>query len=877
MDQAALSDDLEPGRLKDEIAGNFDPSQETYEDYLRRINLERPFNMAEGGQLVAPSVDGSRPGYSGPEPKHTYVNDPDFLDFQKKNPGDLHDQLRKYERMLSKKNKIIGIRQLYEALGPDTPYTYETLNNVFSRADKKITKNMSNVEKNYIKAGQRIKKIIIDTIGEPTTLGEIQKDYKYIRAGGVSTDKVWDLSKAKINKLNKALLKNYNVTGLRPNTIDNVFELVDDKNFIKSLKAYKGGKIDETSPLFKTLFKEGSGDMPYAYMTLGRALRGEITLEGIKKDRALGNKIIRSLSGDFQGPLGTAATRWAKFQMAKHFDDPKASYDTITQTIKNAFKDVGIKNLDIDEIFPARTGQITIGKGSGAYNQIVQVIDEKINQGAKKAFDGRASKRYRLIIDAYKNKNFNKVKQLVDAHQTDINKFYKRNPEAKGKVKLTKLNYDPVKKRFASPTEIYGKDVFPSKIQKDMDKFYRKTGLSLDVGSTMTLEKAAKDLKKATGDPKQQIKILKQMGYRCAKSVGAGETVECYMDDVKKTRADMKSQDVTVRAKALTKQRKALQVASKLPQIGKIVRQGLQAGAAGLSTAFKWTGLGAPIGYAIEGMVEGGIYDYYRKQGYNHDQAFAETFTPGLIAGRPEDVAWYGGAEKLREKELYGVRKTPTILEDGTIVEGDLIPGKVQPKVKQYTEALKDQQRVYDAFAEKERGIKAGRKDITDPASADIQDLYRSGTISNINRIMNPESMASQAYNTAVERQQALDERRKKDYMDEYYNVKEPSPFMQEQKQKDRYKEMEEMFPPYTPEDIQAMYPKLSKQLDAGQYKDLMEFFSDLDKKSYYADNFRMEKAGGGIAGIRRPNAIPPKSGPNPQGLPSMYNRVKRI
>jgi len=35
--------------------------------------------------------------------------------------------------------------------------------------------------------------------------------------------------------------------------------------------------------------------------------------------------------------------------------------------------------------------------------------------------------------------------------------------------------------------------------------------------------------------------------------------------------------------------------------------------------------------------------------------------------------------------------------------------------------------------------------------------------------------------------------------------------------------------------------------------------------------------AGGGIAGIRRPNAIPPKSGPNPQGLPSMYNRVKRI
>ena len=65
MDQAALVDDLEPGSLKDEMLKDFDPSQETYEEYLQRKSLERPFNMAQGGQLVAPSVDGSRPGYSG--------------------------------------------------------------------------------------------------------------------------------------------------------------------------------------------------------------------------------------------------------------------------------------------------------------------------------------------------------------------------------------------------------------------------------------------------------------------------------------------------------------------------------------------------------------------------------------------------------------------------------------------------------------------------------------------------------------------------------------------------------------------------------------------------------------------------------------------
>ena len=60
-----LVDDLEPGSLKDELLKDFDPSQETYEEYLQRKNLERPFNMADGGMLVKPSADGSRPGYSG--------------------------------------------------------------------------------------------------------------------------------------------------------------------------------------------------------------------------------------------------------------------------------------------------------------------------------------------------------------------------------------------------------------------------------------------------------------------------------------------------------------------------------------------------------------------------------------------------------------------------------------------------------------------------------------------------------------------------------------------------------------------------------------------------------------------------------------------
>ena len=51
MDQAALVDELEPGSLKDEMLGKFNPDQETYEEYLQRINLERPFNMNQGGRI----------------------------------------------------------------------------------------------------------------------------------------------------------------------------------------------------------------------------------------------------------------------------------------------------------------------------------------------------------------------------------------------------------------------------------------------------------------------------------------------------------------------------------------------------------------------------------------------------------------------------------------------------------------------------------------------------------------------------------------------------------------------------------------------------------------------------------------------------------
>jgi|GEM_PF-3580281 len=844
----------------------------------------------DGGMLVKPNADGSRPGYAddkrGPKSENPYLKDKKFLKYAEENFGwtpdmgtrgiggtNLASMMSQYEKGLAVKNKIIGVTGLVDALGEDNPFSKDSILRSFSYADKKITKNMSVDQKSRIKMAKKIRDIILDVSGQPTTLKDLYGPYKNIRTGG--NTKVFELSKRQINKINKLLSKDYAVQGMQEGTTDNIYNLFKDKKFMNAVKKYEGGAVDIDSYLFKKVFEPGKGGKnSYAYMQLGRILRGEIELDGIKVDKKLGNKIIKSIAHDsatnIDGEMGKAASRWAKFQMAKFFDDSNATYKNLSETVTSAFRDVGIKNFDLDEIFPARTGQITYNKGSGVYNQFVQVIDSNINRKSKRSFDGRMSSRLQDLDQAYKiaqkTGDYSKVEAIVKANDTDIENFYKTNPEAKGKVNLTKFRFDPKTKTFLSPKQVFESqykgsyETIPSKIRQGMEKYYSKTGISIDPGTAVTLEKSAADLKKVSNNPKEQVKLFKKMGYRCNKSGGGAEDVACYLDDAKQTRADLKSSDINVRAKAITKQRNALNVAKKLPEIGKVLRRVGQGTLAGVTGTLKALGFTSPIGYAIEGAVEGGIYDYYRKKGYNHEQSLAETFTPGIVTGRPKGVPWYGGAEKLLEKELIGDPQQNT-------------------KVLQYLDALKDQEQFYDAFGRKQLGLQKQRSDITDKASADIQDLYRSGRVSNINRIMNPESMASQAYNTAVERQLGLQDQRARDYKAENYAQTEPSEFMQEQKLKDRNKAMLEMFPMYTQEEADDMYKKFKIEKPENFNIDVFnQVMRDQDKMNYFADNFRTEKAGGGIAKVAGVDKGPaPQSGPTPQGLQGLFNRAMKI
>ena len=411
-------------------------------------------------------------------------------------------------------------------------------------------------------------------------------------------------------------------------------------------------------------------------------------------------------------------------------------------------------------------------------------------------------------------------------------------------------------------------------------------------GKEIPFEEQLRALKKeGVNLPRGTLKSLRDMGYgkHCKASGGRvgfaeGDAVTgeltCVMDDVKKTRADLKSPDVEVRAKALTKQRKALQLASKIPQIGKILKTGIQMGTAAITKPLKVLGLTAPIGYAIEGIVEGGFYDNARRKGYSHEQAMAETFTPGLAAGRPEGVPWYGGSEKLREQELMG-------------------DPKQNPKVAQYVDALKEQDRIYDAIRRKE-ALK-GEPTTTDEtlfipgdlaaASADVQDLARSGAYRRVDRTLKPESMASQAYETAVEQQLGKDLQRKKEYLEKY----DPGALEREEKilsrprqLEKRYEAMEEKYPTYIREQLDEMLEawgantpwNLGFESGVTGYDEMAEWLKTHDKyKDMEAGVANM--AGGGIAGLSGGKRFgpPPVSGPMPQagGLSSQFNRVRKL
>jgi hypothetical protein len=370
-----------------------------------------------------------------------------------------------------------------------------------------------------------------------------------------------------------------------------------------------------------------------------------------------------------------------------------------------------------------------------------------------------------------------------------------------------------------------------------------------------------------------QIKLLKQLGYRCKQASGGGETVECYIKDVEETKAQARKGNPT----AIKRQKKAFDIGKNIKDVGKFLRRGVQGVIGGTGTA-----IGGKIGLALEGALEGGIYDYYRGKGYSHDQAYQETFFPGMITGRPDDVPWYGGAEELLEKEKIGTRWDPSGKEN--------LAAKYADAQSKYNEAL---DKYYEIQSQKPGNLEQAEAQQAALAEQEeiiiaLEPSIKAGT---------PEY---EAYQTAEEKQTALMDERARDYKSKnrflglewdlspaQIKQRTPSDFKEKQILKQRERDMDEWKggrDAFTLEpgqyldwdalgfgDEEGIKDKWQQLYEVGGM-DLLDRIGIAGGVSNLAEGGRAGYMGGGITGIRKPSAIPPER----QGLRSIMINGKK-
>ena len=397
--------------------------------------------------------------------------------------------------------------------------------------------------------------------------------------------------------------------------------------------------------------------------------------------------------------------------------------------------------------------------------------------------------------------------------------------------------------------------------------------------------------------PNEKISMLKKMGFKCRLVGGAGESVDCYMKDVGETNKLAKQGN----KQAIKKLGNAFDIGKELPKVGKLFRQGLQIGLAGPAKLLQWSGLGTWGGLLLEGAVEGGIYKYYKDyKGLTHEQSLAETFTPGLMAGRPEGVPWYGGSEALQEKELYEVKD-----EAGNVVG-------TKQNVKDFIDTQRNMDQIgieYDKLeiqknlADEELGWRSQYED-TDYAHPRLDPKVgienKQKALENeylkLEQLNKPDALTGNynAWLAAKEKQDTeqglrVAEKRKKTLgaVDIPWDILNPNEMQRDYKLKKyedaknrwlkeqdikRNRQMREKFPGYSDKQIDEIlaYYETSQPEVGMSYGELEKMFDIGDKQAYFADNFRTEKAGGGMVGIRKPHAIPPER----QGLRSIMINV---
>ena len=667
------------------------------------------------------------------------------------------------------------------------------------------------------------------------------------------------------------------------------------------MKAIKKWSTKDEVPLkiIESVFGDGVTG-PNSVMQLGKALKGDIKVPGVKKNVALGNKIIEAMvwqAGKKRGPWQNAMYDYAKGEMENLYKlhGEEWSFGKYYNETRHLLNKLGAKGV-IDEVSALRSG---LRNNNQIYSTFKQVIDRKINDSFKSGYDSRfgqsQAKVQKLLADKLPGWQ-DEVARLTGLQEGS----YKRAKLKYPKIEFATFGkFDEATGKFAKPQEVFGKRFkeLPSQIQKGIRKSFRDTGVSLNVGQTRTQEELFKNtLKQVKKELPDVYKAYRANGIGKNCPVAAAEggrigyfkggTDQCMRNAIQQHNKKLADNDPTALKKQID--------ISKTKGIKNI----LGVGRRGAQSILGF--VGGKWGVALEAVVEGAFYGYGRQQGESHEQARENLFFP-KIAAKLAPKVWEG----------LGLKPFKTGIMEGPegLIEEELLAGN--ESAQEYAQGIKALEDEY-ANASKidfELGIMKNARRPAAPEDIEIKGQELRDSYDRIKELqinIKEGTPAHEAYVAAQEKQKALRDKRALDptviqpsysgskerqWRDEFldyrgaerkYRKEQPFAFKggieanigptKEELAKGMNINWEEIFP----RTIDT--PRTTEQQ---KWDYIMNYggFDLTDKISAAGGVANM--AGGGIAGLSGGKRFgpPPLSGPMPQGggLASQYNRVKKL
>ena len=585
--------------------------QMSFEEYLR---WKRSGSFAHGGsagQLVAPSVDGSRPGYKGARGGNRELFDQlveeankgfklvKRKDLQVKagynistnlmsNLDTLEIKLKKaFEHVMGDPNKLVSemfdpMTQVKKLVGTnDAPGRYLKGWAPYEES-RRLIKNLA-----VPLSKQRLSKLDDLTLGELDfrISNNVKEELLYSSPRKVTNEtKIFDIVKRHVDQGGKELEW---IT--KPGKTELGYPSYSEAKFKYKGKTYDMAELinnAETDPNFKEFFQ---AQKDY------KKINGEI----VKHPKTGKNIKFGDLMQEVYGYKRPYAVDHAGSILKEPFSNLRVLPNRI-----NAAAGTISQYTDKFIVDPAKKGKYTeVGKASQL---------EKIGYNFNQSIDDLIKAEMNLANDVLvKERVLRTPNQIVDSL---------RQGE----------NYVP---------DFYTKDAKPgSGFAKQLE-----IGKELNIkGLFNTYQNAG--IGKSCGFGKAQ-------GGRIGFAAGGGYD-DCMKNAIQEHNKKLQSKDISVKNAARAKQFGILKNANKLKGVKNLLqmgRKGFQA-----ITGTVGTAVGGWGGAAIEAAIEGLFYEHYRRAGYNDKQAQAETFFYKMDQG--DETGVWEGAEDLLKDELVGKR-----------------------------------------------------------------------------------------------------------------------------------------------------------------------------------------------------------------------------